>query len=253
MDSMSVSKNYYMIFNNCSAEEVRVLHSMIRHIESSNRKVSITQIAAENFISTSFIVKMCKKLGFDGYSELFYYLSTNEQNAKSIQEQPQLSQYPPKDVERFCSILRSNRQRNGFAVGAGFGAVVAEYIVQRLAICGFMMYNSVHFYDYMMFTKSRKDLQKPVIETNINPSFMMAISQSGETKEVLNNIRIAKEYGFQIISFTRVDSSTLAQMSDVVFLVEPVKQVLLGQMPNRFFGNVILTFEELMGTYLANP
>lgn len=74
------------------------------------------------------------------------------------------------------------------------------------------------------------------IETNIQSSFMMAISQSGETKEVLNNVRMAKEYGFQIVSFTRVNDSALAQLSDVAFLVEPTKQVLLGQVPNRFLA-----------------
>ena len=37
--------------------------------------MGIQQIANENFLSTTSIVKMCKRLGFDGYSELYYHLS----------------------------------------------------------------------------------------------------------------------------------------------------------------------------------
>lgn len=45
------------------------------HIESGEKRVGIQQIANENYLSAATIVKMCKRLGFDGYSELYYYLS----------------------------------------------------------------------------------------------------------------------------------------------------------------------------------
>ena len=37
--------------------------------------MGIQQIASENYVSSTFIIKMCKRLGFEGYSELYYHLS----------------------------------------------------------------------------------------------------------------------------------------------------------------------------------
>ena len=50
-------------------------HQHHRTHRTGRKRVGIQQIASENFLSTTTIVKMCKRLGFDGYSELYYYLS----------------------------------------------------------------------------------------------------------------------------------------------------------------------------------
>ena len=52
-----------------------MITSITAHIERGEKRVGIQQIANGNFLSTTTIVKMCKRLGFDGYSRLYYYLS----------------------------------------------------------------------------------------------------------------------------------------------------------------------------------
>jgi D-arabinose 5-phosphate isomerase GutQ len=86
--------------------------------------------------------------------------------------------YDEEQVERFCDILKDCKERKIFVVGAGFAGTVAEYMVERLAVCGFMVFNRVHFYDLMMFNSS---VDKRMV-TNIEPSVIIAISQSGETE-----------------------------------------------------------------------
>ena len=108
-----------------------------------------------------------------------------------------------------------------------------------------MVFNRVHFYDYMLFRRSADGR----MVTNIEPSFIIAISQSGETSMVLDDVQQAKERGFQVVSFTRREDSTLAEMSDIVFIINASKQALIGEVPNSFFGKVILVFEELLGSY----
>ena len=66
---------YFLLTNLLSEDEKKVITSITAHIERGEKRVGIQQIANENFLSTTTIVKMCKRLGFDGYSELYYYLS----------------------------------------------------------------------------------------------------------------------------------------------------------------------------------
>ena len=59
------------------------------------------------------------------------------------------------------------------------------------------------------------------------------------------------QHGQKIISFTRRSDSTLAQLSDLVFVVDGAKQTLAGSLPNLFFGHIILIFEELMARFFS--
>lgn len=67
--------NYFLLTNLLSEDERKVITGIAAHIERGEKRVGIQQIANENFLSTTSIVKMCKRLGFDGYSELYYHLS----------------------------------------------------------------------------------------------------------------------------------------------------------------------------------
>ncbi len=243
---------YYLLTNSLSEEEKRVITSIVNHIEDNPSKVGIQQIADENYVSTAFIMKLCKRLGFDGYSELFYYLLLNNNNpyVKNAQQtalENLIDNYDEDNVQSFCAMLKDFRDNKVFAVGAGFADVVADYIVQRLAVCGFMVFNRVHFYDLMLFKQSVGGKMVP----NVGPSFMIAISQSGESDTVINDVTLARERGFRIVSFSRRPDSTLARLSDILFIVNESKQTLIGEVPNSFFGKVILAFEELIGLYFV--
>ena len=146
---------YFLLTNLLSEDEKKVITSITAHIERGEKRVGIQQIASENFLSTTTIVKMCKRLGFDGYSELYYYLSRQfdshdegrgAENLKSL-----IDNYSDELISRFCGLLDRSRQAKLFTTGEGFSNIVGAYIAQRLSICGFMVFNNVHFYDYMLF------------------------------------------------------------------------------------------------------
>lgn len=246
-----MNTNYYILTNLLSDEEIRIVTSIINHIERGERRIGIQQIASENFVSTTFIIKMCKRLGFEGYSELYYHLSrrvsTYGEDNGAVALQKLIDNYDEEKGQLFCSLLSHFQQQAIFASGRGFSDLLADYIVKRLAVCGFMVFNGVHFYDFMIFHKEQKGLV-----TNIEPSLMIAISQSGETPPLINDVRTAKQNGFKVISFTKRIDSTLASLSDLTLIVDGAKQTLVGGIPNPFFGHVILAFEELMGFYFRN-
>ncbi len=246
--SSFLNKNYYILTNLLSEEETNIITSIIDHIEKGEKRVGIHQIASENYVSTTFIIKMCQRLGFDGYSELYYHLSQRvnayDQASGTAALQELIDNYDEEKGRQFCEILSEFQDQKIFVEGRGFSELVADYLVQRLAVCGFMVYNKVHFYDFMIFHDQNG------LETNVNPALMIAISQSGETAPVINDVKTAKQKGYKIICFTRRSDSTLATLSDLTFVVDGAKQTLIGGVPNPFFGRIILAFEELMGKYL---
>lgn len=245
----AINGNYYLLTNLLSEEETKIITSIISHVERGERRVGIQQIAGENYVSSTFIIKMCKRLGFEGYSELYYHLSQTAEAAGRTNAAARLrdliDNYRDGMEDSFCRLLERFREQKIFANGRGFSDIVAGYFVQRLAVCGFLVFNQVHFYDFMIFQEGQG---KPA--TNIDPTLMIAISQSGETEPILNDVRAARQRGFRIISFTKRGDSTLAGLSDLCFVVDGSKQTLTGGIPNHFFGRVILAFEELMGCYL---
>ena len=240
-----MSENF-LLTNLLTEDERKVITSITSHIERGEKRVGIQQIANENFLSTTSIVKMCKRLGFDGYSELYYHLS--RQMAASGGRQAEdlerlIDNYSPDLPARFRALLREARDGKMFTTGEGFSNIVGTYIAQRLSICGFRAYNNVHFYDYMLFQEAHQRAVRD--ETAV----MFAVSQSGETEPVLNDVRHAKQHGHRIVSFTKRGDSSLARLSDLVFVLDGSKQTLAGSLPNPFFGHVILLFEELVAQY----
>lgn len=226
--------NYYILTNLLSDDERRVITSIVRHIELGGNKVGIQQIASENYVSTAFIMKLCKRLGFAGYSELYYNLAQSSgEGHRSSDPDPLcglIDGYTPEQAGQFCKMLMQYKERKIFVVGEGFAEEVANYIVKRLAICGFMVFNHVHFYDYMLF---REEANRQ-ITSNVESSLIIAISQSGETEAIINDVREAESKGFSAICFTRRSDSKLARMSDLTFLVDASNQTLISAVPNQF-------------------
>ena len=245
-----MSKKYFFLTNQLNEVESCIITNIVDHLENGEKKVSIAQIAAENYVSTAYIMKMCKRLGFNGYTDLVYNLAQNRgnpivQGAYGLDSL--LDHYDEKKVEQFLQFLRQYRDRKFFVVGAGFANVAADYIAQRLSVCGFMVFHHVHFYDYMLFRENNGD----ALQNNIRPAVIIAISQSGETDLVLNDVRRAQQNGFRVVSFTKMENSTLAGLSDLTFVVDSASQSLISAVPNPFFGKVILAVEEMLGLFFS--
>ena len=249
-EGYAVGDGYFLLTNLLSEDEKKVITSITAHIERGEKRVGIQQIAGENFLSTTTIVKMCKRLGFDGYSELYYYLSrqfdSHGEGRGAVSLKSLIDNYSDELLSRFCELLDRSRQAKFFTTGEGFSNIVGAYIAQRLSICGFMVFNNVHFYDYMLFRDAHHLPSGPEAAP-----VMLAVSQSGETEPVLNDVRHARQNGHKIVTFTKRSDSTLAQMSDIVLVVDGSKQTLAGSLPNTFFGHVILAFEELVAFYFG--
>ena len=110
--------NYFLLTNLLSEDEQKIITSIAAHLERGEKRVGIQQVATENFVSTATIVKMCKRLGFEGYSELYYYLSRqlngrderrNAENLKNLIDNYSDSLPPGENVHHRCRFLQYRR------------------------------------------------------------------------------------------------------------------------------------------------
>jgi glutamine---fructose-6-phosphate transaminase (isomerizing) len=102
---------------------------------------------------------------------------------------------------RFCDILLN--AKSVYITGSGtsyHSALLAKYIFAKLAKMRTEPVVSSEFQNVLDFID--KD------------SVILAISQSGETADVLNSVKLARELGAKIVSIVNISTSSLARISD---------------------------------------
>ncbi|HZE77283.1 MAG TPA: glutamine--fructose-6-phosphate transaminase (isomerizing) [Nitrososphaeraceae archaeon] len=106
-----------------------------------------------------------------------------------------------KRVRLFCDLLSNSK--NLYITGSGssyHSALIAKHILRKYVRLKAETVMSSEF--------------QYAPESIDNNSVLLAISQSGETADVLQSVKIAKEKGSKILSIVNVSTSSLARMSD---------------------------------------
>jgi glucosamine--fructose-6-phosphate aminotransferase (isomerizing) len=124
---------------------------------------------------------------------------------KEIYEQSQtiftsINQTKP-NLETFCDILA--KSDDVFITGSGtsyHSALLAKHILSR--------YSKIRVESIM---SSEFQYSSELLDKN---SVLIAISQSGETADVLQSVKSAKEKGARVLSIVNVSTSSLARLSD---------------------------------------
>ncbi len=110
-------------------------------------------------------------------------------------------------LDGFCNII--SQAEHVFLTGSGSShhvALLAKSIFARFAkIHSSVIVSSEFQYEFDSITPN---------------SVLIAISQSGESADVLNSVKKAKEMGAKILSIVNVTTSSLARMSDAIVAIE---------------------------------
>ena len=124
-------------------------------------------------------------------------ISKTSQNLKKINlEEP----------ETLIKAIKSSKRI--FNIGQGRSALIAENFAIRLLQLGFSV---------SVVSEHALDIAPPV---GGNGDLVIAISGSGETKEVLTYCKIAKKKGAQVAVVTSFRDSSLAKIANYVVIVE---------------------------------
>ena len=147
---------------------------------------------------------------------------------KEIMEQPlrMRDALDQQTATKFAEIMK-NKKVIAIACGtARHAAVIGKHLLHKIA----------HFsMEVMMaheFTYFTDDLDKNTV--------LLAVSQSGETADVMDCVRKAKQKGVTIISIVNVPSSTLARESDFVFYINCGPEIAVAS--TKAFTNQVIAF-----------
>ncbi len=208
---------------------LKYLHKNI----SDLKKIGIRKVAKDNYTSTTTVYKLCKKLNFEGYSDMIYHFSYSSQiddSEASMDIYTNTNKQIDNNLEAFRNILKKYENKLIMFVSTGISQTIANYMNERLSVNGYRSIANAHL---QLLTKENKD-----------EVLILAISRSGETKSLIDIIEQARLNDIEIISFVGNPNSKIAKLSTLPIIIQGQDDFAkLTNPPNTFFSELLLVFE----------
>lgn len=230
--------------------ENKILNYIIENIDDV-MNIGVRGIAKNNYTSTSVIMRLAKKLGYTGFVDMHYKLYPQIKNStlftssdmeinNNLFSIPNINQFNDYNLLKDFAQKLSNIDNEFFFIYAtGFSSIIAEYIHKKLLVLG-----------KKSMLASGSD-SAAVFENNLNHiGVFLAISKSGQTEQVVNKARTARENNIFTVSFTNEQTNPLAELSDINFKIKDNNKLDdLNIFPNPFFPNLLMLFEAITYEY----
>ncbi|MBM7541049.1 MurR/RpiR family transcriptional regulator [Amphibacillus cookii] len=188
--------------------------SIYNYICQNSEKVAymrIRELADATHVSTATILRFCRKLNCEGYSEFKAKLKMElKKNKKTSIKSSQHAM-----LEFFERTLNTDRDQqiteaaklilqadNVIFIGNGSSGILAEYGARYFSGLG-------------KFSTHIKDFSYPIHSKLRQNSVTIALSVSGENPFTLSQLNQLKQEGSKVISITNNKLSTLAKISDI--------------------------------------
>ena len=174
-------------------------------------KISIREVAKINYTSTSVIYNCIKKIGFNSFTDLIFYIK-NSKTEVDIDDNLTLP----------IKILTSNPDSLIMFLSVGIANNITSYMNERITLIGRRSIANTHL---------------QLLNKNLtNDTVLIVVSESGETDSLLDMIKEANSNNIPIISFVGKNNSSIAKISTFSFEIEK----------GIFFAEVINSFEKLL-------
>ncbi|MFW6029394.1 MAG: MurR/RpiR family transcriptional regulator [Halanaerobiales bacterium] len=219
---------------NSYMEQLKPAEKKVAKFILNNREevihLSITKLASKAGVSEATVVKFCQHIGYSGYQELkimiaqankggkhehiYGEIEADDNNKEIINKIFQIYDQSLHNTKKLLddkkitkaieAIINSKRI---FFFGFGASGIVAED-------------SELKFKRINYLAESIKDnhRQKTMASLLSNEDLVVAISDSGRTKELLESLKIAKKAGAKIMAITSNMGSPVTDISDIVLL-----------------------------------
>lgn len=207
----------YELLHTLNESEFSVYNYVTKHLERT-REMNIRELSGESGMSTTTILRFCRKMGFSGFTELKYKIG------KLLEEQKEqegsrffLSSLAPAvhflnksihskemedALETACRMCREAVKV--LFLGVGTSGNLCDFGARILAGVG-------------ISTMAITDPFYPPPVNNMEDTVLIILSVSGETPEIIFQADNYKKRKARIISITNTNHSTVARLSDLNF------------------------------------
>lgn len=202
-----------------AAEQISKLNEIelfiYNYVLQNYKKVAymrIRDMAEETNVSTATILRFCRKLGFDGFTEFRYDLKNKitlmkgEYKITTFDKNDLVDFVNKSSTDDFIAIIRKaasliRTYNNIVFVGIGNSGIISSF-------------GARYFTEVVKFTTFFNDPFVDPIREYTEDTLVIAISATGESTQTINIVQRFKLSGAKIISITNSNKSTISKLSD---------------------------------------
>lgn len=203
------------MFNSEIIKNLNDLELMLyRYIMKNTEKVTymrIRELADEAHVSTTTILRFCKKFDCNGYSEFKVRLKMHleDSNIKNVKNDQSIiidffkklnTDELNEKIESVCDLIENSA--NLVFLGSGTSGILCKYAARYFSIMG----KFATYIDDPYFPTNSKTYENCVI---------IILSVSGETHTVINLANNFKRQNCTIVSITNSENCTISKISDL--------------------------------------
>lgn len=217
--------------NNLDRSEQKVVKTLYDEIKNGNDKITIRQLSSKTYMSTGSIVRLSKRMGFYGYSDMVYSFRKQTQEIVEFNSNDTLSSVIISSdslliIDELVKDVASGNYSRIHIFGIGYSNLVCEYLRDKL-------------------------VEQCYFATCSNPSdvesrdnfIIIYITNSGETKDLIETINRIKNKNCKAYVISSQENSTICQMIDKKIII---KQNRDDKNHNSYFtGNAIILMEKI--------
>lgn len=231
-DIYKLAEQYHL-----NESEQQMFQSLLEAADQ-NIQYSVREFAARNYVSPAALIRLSKKMGYTGYTDMVYrlgFLVQNEMNNKNHESDITafIGEIPFEKMNRFPELLKKHRHNPILITGTGFCAPLRDFFVRKLLVMGYCAIGSNNY---------------EVYEGNaLSAGMVIAISKSGTTDTIIKPVRDACAHGIDVVAFTGGAHSMIADMAELSFVLLDDKILDDRNLTaNYFYARVLILFEYLM-------
>lgn len=210
------------------AERKLVDYLMANHREVIHQ--SITQLSRNAGVSEATIVKLCQKIGYRGFRQLKIMLAQVEKEKREEQIYGEIDPGDSKEIiikKIFQTYNQSLNNTRELITNADIEKAIKMFVeAKRVLFFGFWASGIVAKDAELKFKRINR-ITEAVTESHLQQTLaallgsddlVIAISESGRTKDLINALKIARDTGAGIIAITSDPDSPVAKLADLVLL-----------------------------------
>lgn len=190
-----------------------LVYSYIMEHKRKIQFMTIRELADAVHVSTSTILRFCRKTGCDGYAEFRVQFKNFLKNQEEKDKAPD-SDTAMDEIVNFFRTATSTRYEQQIKEAAGVIKKAKQLIFIGIGTSGILgKYGARYFSNLGKYSQFIEDPYYPIV-MDMEETVVVALSESGETQETVRLAGRFMEHNCRLVSITNGSANVLAKMSD---------------------------------------